>query len=100
MYSSTDTTTCLRRSSSSNPFSMQKFCDEIADYSVMYFVRERNATEMDVGSEKVVLVTTQLDTFTMFESNEMGADAPSTGIVALLETAALVAENMPDLGAR
>ena len=54
----------------------------------------------DVGSEKVVLVTTQLDTFTMFDSNEMGADAPATNIVALLETAALVAENMPDLGSR
>ena len=51
---------------------------------------------MDVGSEKVVVVTTQLDTFTMFDSNEMGADSPSTNIVALLETAALVAENTRD----
>ena len=100
MYSSTDTTTCLRRSSIVNPFSQQKFCDEIADYSVMYFARERNASEMDVGSERVVVVTTQLDTFTLFDSNEMGADSPSTNIVALLETAALVAENMPDLSRR
>ena len=87
----------LRRSSIVNPFSQQKFCDEIADYSAMYFVKERNASEMDV--ESVVLVTTQLDTFTMFDSNEMGADSPSTNIVALLETAALLAENLrPDLG--
>ena len=72
-------------------------------YYIMFLTlpqQERNATEMDVASEKVVLVTTQLDTFTMFESNEMGADAPSTGIVALLETAALVAKNMPDIGGR
>ena len=59
-------------------------------------MQERNASEMDVASEKVVVVTTQLDTFTMFDSNEMGADSPSTNIVALLETAALVAENTRD----
>ena len=65
----------------------------------MYFVKERNASEMDGSEESVVLVTTQLDTFTMFDSNEMGADSPSTNIVALLETAALLAENLrPDLG--
>ena len=97
MYSSTDTTTCLRRSAASNPFSPKNFCDEIADYNVMYFVNERNASEMDVNSEKVVVVSTQLDTFTMFDSNEFGADSPSTNIVALLETAALVAENKPAL---
>ena len=41
MFSSTDTTTCLRRSNIANPFSQQKFCDEIADYNVMYFVKGR-----------------------------------------------------------
>ena len=58
-------------------------------------IQERNASEIDVDSEKVVVVTTQLDTFTMFDSNERGADAPSTNIVALLETAALGRYSVP-----
>jgi nicastrin len=97
MYSSSDTETCLRRGNIGNVLAPVLFCDAMGDNNVHYFVEERNATTMDdVEREKVILVTTQLDTFTLFDFNEKGADSPSTNIVALLETAALIAENKPE----
>ncbi len=98
MYSAVDTTTCLRRSNMGNALAPVSFCDEMGDYNVFYFVEERNASHIDADKEKVILVTTQLDAMNLFDFNEVGADSPSTNIVALLETAALIAEDKPSFG--
>eukprot|EP00095_Tigriopus_kingsejongensis_P011224 maker-scaffold836_size90567-snap-gene-0.18 protein:Tk11224 transcript:maker-scaffold836_size90567-snap-gene-0.18-mRNA-1 annotation:"hypothetical protein DAPPUDRAFT_309169" len=97
MYSAVSTETCIRRSNIMSTLNPVKFCDELGDFSYFGFLREQNASlEAEDASQSVIAVTARLDSITLFDLNEFGSDSPITAIVALLETARLLASSPPD----
>ncbi|TRY74891.1 hypothetical protein TCAL_04514 [Tigriopus californicus] len=98
MYSAVSTETCLRRSNLVNTLNPVKFCDELGDFSYFTFLKAENTSDPSIVEEdqSVIVVSSQLDSITLFDLNEFGADSPITSIVALLETARLLAVNPPD----
>jgi len=99
MHATRDSKTCVRRSNMINNLTPQKFCDPLNDVSLHYFVSARNKT-LDTGDKvstppgSILAVTARLDTLNMFDKAEIGFDSPTTGIVALLAAAKLVAQKM------
>ncbi len=89
MFAAVDTETCLRRGDILNIIKPVKFCDEMGDSNTFLFLRERNLTEPE---DRVTVVATRMDTFTMFDRAEFGGDSPVTGIVTLLELARMLAK--------
>ena len=62
-------------------------------------VVEGEEAQQEDGEEKeksVMVVAARMDALALFDQVEVGFDSPSTGIVALLATARLVAEALRD----
>lgn len=98
MYSAVSTETCIRRSNLVNTLNPVKFCDELGDFSYFTFLKPENGSDPSFRDDEqsVIVVSSRLDSITLFDLNEFGADSPITSIVALLETARLLAVNPPD----
>jgi len=105
MYAAKDSQTCIRRSNLFN-ITPLTVCDPLSDSNTVYWARCRNATtpstedrdkcQREEKEKSVMVVAARMDALALFDQVEVGFDSPSTGIVALLATARLVAEALRD----
>lgn len=83
MFAVGDSKTCIRRSNLIMNLNPVKVCDPIGDQNFWlspYLIKKNN-------SKKAVILTSRLDSFSLFDTVVTGADSPITGLVTLLATA-------------
>ncbi|CAH1110152.1 unnamed protein product [Psylliodes chrysocephalus] len=91
MYATTNSPTCIRRSSIVSNLNPQKFCDPLGDSNVWASLHplaegpKKNETK-PIKDYKYIVIAARLDTTSLFEKTS-GASSPITGIVTLLSLA-------------
>ena len=83
MFGSTDSATCLRRSSLFS-ISPVRLCDPLSDDNIHHFLSPRLQAE---DQDSVIVVAAKMDALTLFDQLEAGFDSPASGIVTLLSVA-------------
>lgn len=91
MFATSNSALCIRRSKMITNFNPMKFCDPLASRNVWstLFPRHRNSTN---EKDSVIVVASRMDASSMFDGITPGAVSPTTGIVALLATAHVLAK--------
>ncbi|XP_071748654.1 LOW QUALITY PROTEIN: nicastrin [Lepeophtheirus salmonis] len=90
MYSALDTTTCIRRSNMINNLKPTTVCDPMGDFNLFYSLKSRNYSQKE---ESVIMITTRLDSVTLFDRAEISAVSPVTGIVTMLALASMISKS-------
>ena len=90
MISAVDTKTCLRRNELTNPFSPTRFCDPMGDRNAFHLAHQENFKDSKYAEKSVLLLSSRIDSVTMFDKVEIGYDSPTSSLVTLIATAELL----------
>ena len=91
MISAVDTKTCLRRNVLTNPFSPTRYCDPMGDRNAFHLaLNQENFKNSKYEEKSVLLLSSRVDSVTMFDKVEIGYDSPTSSLVTLLATAELL----------
>ncbi|ESO93681.1 hypothetical protein LOTGIDRAFT_104663, partial [Lottia gigantea] len=86
MDAAKDTITCIRRSNHMTNLKQTRYCDAMGDKNIVATTKMVDKSEQRLN-KSVVVVSTRMDSFSMFEYEYQNSDTTVTGIVALLSAA-------------